>query len=285
MKNLTPALTAHLAAGGPFIKADLYTITLVSGEVLRWADFDRDITHPGNAYVYASTGPALTRGRTRVVLGLQVDTLDLSIYPRDTDLLAGETLLAAAAAGALDRARVVLEHAFLNTDGSAVGVVNLFSGRCADIQLSRTEIKIAVNSDLEALAIQLPRNLYQAGCVHTLFDAGCGLDKGSWGVSSAVAAGVTASSLPCGLSQVAGWFTRGTVRFISGDLLGVSRTVKSYSPGIVQLFSPLPAVPAVGDLFIATPGCNKLQATCSGKFNNLSHFRGCPYIPEPETAI
>jgi len=285
MKTLSPELTAHLAAGGPFIKGDLYTITLVSGEILRWADFDSDITHPVSGYVYSCTGPALSRGRTRIVLGLQVDTLDLSIFPRETDTLAGEPLLTAAAAGALDRARLVLEHVFLNADGTAVGVVNLFVGRFADLQLSRTEIKVGVNSDLEALAIQLPRNLYQAGCVHTLFDSGCGLDKASWGVAGTVSAGVTASSLPCSLAQAAGWFTRGTVRFIGGDLVGVSRTIKAYSPGFVTLFSPLPAVPDVGDLFIATPGCNKLQSTCSGKFNNLANFRGCPYIPEPETAV
>ena len=285
MKLLSPALIAHLATGGPFIKGDLYTVTLVSGEILLWADFDADVTHPESGYIYTCTGPALARGRTQILLGLTVDTLDLSIYPRATDQIAGDSLLKATAAGALDRARVVLEHVFLNPDGTAIGVVHLFSGRFADIQAGRTEIKAAVNSDLEALAVELPLHLFQAGCVHTLFDAGCGLDKASWGVASTVSAGVTASSLPCALVQASGWFTRGTVRFINGDLIGLSRTIKAYTPGLITLFSPVPGVPAVGDMFIATPGCDKLQATCSGKFNNLPRFRGCPYIPEPETAV
>jgi hypothetical protein len=41
----------------------------------------------------------------------------------------------------------------------------------------------------------------------------------------------------------------------------------------------------VGADFLAYPGCDRLQATCSGKFANLPNFRGCPFIPVPETAV
>lgn len=285
MKTISPALRAHLQTRGPFIMADLYAITLAGGTILRWADFDVNVVHPTSGLTYVCTGPVVSRSRTRVVLGLQVDTLDLSIYPRDTDTLSGTPLLTAAAGGVLDRARLVLERCFFAADGSAVGTVHLFSGYFSDITLGRTEIKVGVKSDLEALAIQLPRNLYQAGCVHTLFDAGCGLNREAWNVAGTVAAGATAFRLPCSLAQAAGWFNRGQLRFVSGNLLDVTRTIKAYTPGVVHLYLPLPAVPAAGDVFIALPGCDKRQATCSGKFNNLPGFRGCPYIPEPETAV
>lgn len=285
MKTVSAPLLAHLQAGGPFVMADLYTVTLASGEAFHWADFDQDVVHPVNGYTYVATGPVLSRGKTRSVIGVNVDTLDVSLYGRSSDLIDGLPLLSAARAGAFDGARLVLERAFLSPAPTAVGVIHLFSGRFADVSLSRTEMQVRINSDAEAFNVQLPRNIYQPGCIHTLYDAGCGLARATWGLSSSVGSGSTAAAINCGLSQAAGWFTRGYIKFTSGALLGVERTVKQYAPGSIGLFLPLPAPPAIGDTFIAYPGCDKLQATCSGKFANLPQFRGCPYIPVPETAL
>jgi uncharacterized phage protein (TIGR02218 family) len=94
----------------------------------------------------------------------------------------------------------------------------------------------------------------------------------------------TASLLRCGLPQPAGYFALGTVRFTSGIHSGATRTVKAHAPGSLTLALPLPSPPATGDAFEAFPGCDRMQATCVAKFNNLLNFRGFPYIPLPETA-
>ena len=91
--------------------------------------------------------------------------------------------------------------------------------------------------------------------------------------------------MACGLSQSAGYFTRGYILFTSGALNAIKRTVKGWQPGLVSVFNPLPAVPAVGDTFMIYPGCDHTQATCSSKFGNVVHFRGFPYVPVPETAL
>ena len=118
-----------------------------------------------------------------------------------------------------------------------------------------------------------------------LYDTGCTLNKATFGTSSAITSGTTTTTLSCGLTQAAGFFNRGSIKFISGALSGVTRTVKSYTTGSVSLLLPLPATPAVGDTFIAYAGCDKQQSTCQGKFNNLPNFRGAPYIPVPITAV
>jgi uncharacterized phage protein (TIGR02218 family) len=284
MKTLSSPLVAHLAAGGPFVMGDLYTIALTSGQVLRWADFDSDITHPGNGYVYSASGPVLKRGKARIVIGVEVDTLDLSVYPRSTDTISGAPILAAAQGGAFDGAMLTLERCFLS-GGTPVGVVHLFYGRFADLQLGRTEMQCRINSGTESLQVQLPRNVYQPGCIHTLYDAGCGVSRSSRAIGGTVASGSTTTTINCGLSQAAKYFERGYVKFSGGALDGVRRTVKSYSPGVLGLFSALPSAPTVGADFLAYPGCDRLQATCSGKFANLPNFRGCPFIPVPETAV
>ena len=284
MKSITADLLAHLKSGGPFIMADLYTVSLSSGNTLRWADFDQDVLHP-NGFTYSSSGPVLKRGQTRTVIGVEVDTLDLSIYGSPDNLIDGLPILSAARAGAFDGAKLALDRAFLAHDLSVIGVINLFTGRFSDLSASRTEIQVRVNSAVEALSTQLPRNIYQPGCGNTLYDTACGLSRATWGVPSSSLAGSNASSIVCGLTMAAGWFTRGYIRFTSGSLVGTTRTIKSYTPGQIALFQPLPAVPVAGDAFIAFAGCDHTQATCLNKFNNLSHFRGCPFIPQPETAV
>ena len=282
MKSITPELKAHLEAGGPFLMADLYTITLVSGVTLRWADYDIDIT--ANGWTFSSNGPAVKRGKTRVVIGVEVDTLDISIYPKPSDMVDGMPITAAGPAGTFDGASIKLERAFMNAPNTVVGTVVLFVGRCADLTCGRTELQLRVNSSVEALNCKLPRNLYQAPCLHTLYDSGCGVARASFGIVAIVTSGSTAMLLNSGLSYPDGWFDRGYIVVTSGDLAGSRRTVKSYSTGVISLLSPLPAAPSVGDSFVAYPGCNKSSA-CADKFLNISNFRATPFIPTPETAI
>lgn len=283
MKTLSAPLIAHLATGGPFLMADLYTITLASGTVLRWTDYDQDIPWGGNTF--SASGPALLRGTTRTVLGVEVDTLDVNVYPKATDLVDGIGFAAAAAAGSLDGATLKLERVFLTPPATAIGTTILFFGRFADVTVARSGVAIRVNSFTEALAVMLPRNMYQAGCLHTLYDADCGAVRATFGNASTAASGSTAGTINCGLAQAASWFDRGYLLMTGGAMAGARRTIKSYVPGVITLLSPLPAAPGVGDGFTAYPGCDKSLATCTARFSNAANFRACPFIPQPETAV
>lgn len=291
MKTHTPELIALLNASAQFTMADLYTITLVSGTVLRYTSADVNITRAGATF--SCSGPLVHRGNVRTVLGLEVDTLDLTISPRAvaTDMAAAHTLqgqpfIAACLQGALDGAQVQLHRAFLSDWAlPPVGEVLMFSGRVSDVSGSRSVLKVAVKSDLELLNIKLPRNLYQASCLHTLYDAGCAVNKAARTVIGTVT-GVngTGQWLQSNLGQPSAWFSQGVLTFTSGVHAGVQRTVKDHGAGAFTFALPLPGAPGVGDRFSVYPGCDKTQATCSAKFNNLARFRGFPYIPVPETA-
>lgn len=281
MKSAPAPFIALLNSGQPLYFADLYTFTLVSGTIKRFTTWDTDLTYGGNTY--SCSGPALERGRTRTVLGVEVDTLDLNIWPKAADQVDSMSWLAAAASGALDGMQVRLDRVAMSSPPVVVGGYINFTGRWSDFTLSRTEIRGTVRSDLELLNTQLPRNLYQAGCQHTLYDADCGLDRNAWKILGIVAT-ATPTSIITSLSQAAGYFDQGYIQFITGALAGTRRSVKSYLPGAFSLLNPLPLVPGTGDTFYAYPGCAKTQAVCTSKFSNLANFRGFPYIPQPETA-
>lgn len=273
----------YLGTGGPFVMADLYTITLASGEVLRWADFDADIEHGGWSYV--STKSAVWRGNTRLVIGVEVDTLDINVSPRSHLTINGRGLLAAAVDGAFDSASIQLQRAFLGDDLRVIGSVIMFSGAAADVTIGRTAIEIRVNSDLERLAVQMPRNLYQAGCVHVLYSDACGVSRASQARGATVQVGSTRSAVCVSLSLPVNWLNLGYVQFMSGALVGVRRTIKQYASGALQLLTPLPAAPVAGDVVQVYPGCDKALKTCREKFNNERGFRGYPFIPVSETAV
>jgi len=288
MKTHTPELIALLNSSTQFVMADLYTFSLASGTVLRYTSADVDTAHAG--HTYSAQGPLLKRGQVRVVLGLEVDTLGITISASNTatdsgHLLDGQPFIPAALSGALDGAQVLLQRAFL-TDWALppVGVVVLFSGRVSDMSGSRTELQGDIKSDLELLNTKLPRNLYQASCLHTLYDTGCAANKAAVTVSGSVTGNNgTGQLIQSSLSAAPGYFDQGVITFSTGANAGQRRTVKAYAAGQFTFALGLPHVPTVGDAFTVYPGCDKTQATCAGKFNNLARFRGFPFVPSPET--
>lgn len=269
-----------------FLMADLYTITLKNGTVLYYTGCDRDITY--SSITYSSALP-IERSKVRLVAGLEVDTLKITTYPTDANLVGNVTFLQSLRAGTFDAAALKLDRLFLSDWSTPIGAVNLFTGRVADVEPSRTEAIINVKSDLELLNIKLPRNVYQPSCIRTLFDSGCGVNPASVAQSEVVGAGSTVSFLHTSPIDTTDYFTLGKITMTSGANNGLSRTVKSYTgsgyaAGFTLMY-PLPSVPAQGDTFTAYFGCDKTQSVCVRKFNNLVNYRGYPYIPVPETAV
>ncbi len=277
-------LAYQLATATEMLMADLYTFTLKSGEVLHYTSAGVPLTIDGNQY---SNELSLARGGISVKAGIEVDELQITIYPSETNLLKGVPFLHGIRAGFLDGATLTLRRAFFGRNwGYCYGTIMRFSGRVSDItDYSRTEIPITIKSWLELLNVKMPRNVYQPACRRTLYDAGCLVTKSAYQLSSAVASGSTATSILCGLtSQEAGYYDMGEVVFTSGVNTGVSRTVKKHTSGNLVFALPLPYMPAVGDTFLAFPGCNHTMATCQTKFNNLTNFSGEPFVPVAETA-
>jgi uncharacterized phage protein (TIGR02218 family) len=181
---------------------------------------------------------------------------------------------------------VLVERAIMATFGdTSAGTVHIFQGRVSTAKPSRTEVALTINSDIELLNIQIPRNTYQPGCRHTLFDGGCTLSKAAYAVSGTVNSGSSVSAILSSLSQATDYFTLGTITFTSGANAGTSRTIKWFGGGSFALTQPLLFAPVAGDTFTAYPGCDKQMTTCASKYGNKANFGGTPYVPQAERAI
>jgi len=198
MKPASPALVALLASSAQLIMADLYTITLVGGSVLRYSAAPTALT--ANSYNFV-LGPKFERSKTKVVIGTQVDELDVWIYPEPTDLIGDVSFLEAAWQGQLDGALLQLDRAFMPSYGeTSPGTVVLFAGRISDIECSRTSIDIKCRSDLELLNIQMPRRLWQSSCTHTFGDAMCQFDRSSMQTTFSAGPGSTQAQIATSVS-------------------------------------------------------------------------------------
>lgn len=297
MKTVSPELLALLNNSTKFLMADLLTVTMVGGEILRYSSADSPaVAWNGQTFNYISW----ERTKTKIVRGLEVDTLDLIFYPKvypvsaisemEEDQILGMSFLKALRLGAWEGATIQLEQAFFSGWwDEIVGTLIKFTGQVAPFEYDGGA-KVTVKSDLEICNRELPRNLYQPGCLNTLYDASCGLNKASWAATGSVVSASSSTVINSTLAQADGYFDLGVLEFTSGSLDGQRRTVKSYAAGVITLAAPLVAAPAAGDTFTTWPGCNKSMDSCQNKFSNLDansnlKYRGFPYIPKPESLL
>jgi len=298
MKAASEALIAYLVDNDQHLYADLFGFTLADGTVLSYTDKDISLTVAG--VLYRADQVRFDGMRYKIAVGLDVDeqTITLAYAPDET--VNGVPFGQALRTGVFDGCYVRRARAFYTAwNQPPVGVVPLFAGRISTIdQVGRVEAQVRIKSMPVLLDTLMPRNTYQTGCIHGLFDQGCGLTKANYQMSWTVAAGPTNGTIPvpsntpplpaalAGNAEGLGIFVQGTILFTSGVNDGVYRTIKSIAgaPPSLTLVYPLETPPAQGDTFQIWPGCDKTSATCTGRFNNLKAFRGYPFTPAAETA-
>lgn len=291
MKTISSGLLSLLTSSKTVLREELLTITLGNGSVLYYTSGQVNLTYNGHLFLAPNQGanPGWKRGSVTTQLGVDVETMTLTLLGGAQTMIGSMTLQAFAESGGFDGAIVEVDCLPMATWGNtSLGTYNLWTGVVGEVKPSRTQVEIDVQSMMRILQGSFPKNYFQPTCNHTLFDAGCGLAKASFAISGSVATGTwTTNQFNSNLTQADGWFALGWVQWTSGQNDGIVRTVKTYTNagGQVVLIDPLPYVPQSGDTFTAYPGCDKTQATCTSKFNNLAHFRGFPYMPVPTTLM
>ncbi len=166
-----------------------------------------------------------------------------------------------------------------------IGGVTLFKGRVSTVDLvGRTSATITVASDLVVLDYDMPRNLYSPTCLHTLYDFGCGVPRGTYAANGTVGAGSTASVIA--FAGALAIHAQGSLVFSSGVNANVRATVKSVVAGAsldpdvsAARRAGAPATPSP-----STPAATTRRRLAPSRFTNLANFRGFPYVPPPQIA-
>jgi uncharacterized phage protein (TIGR02218 family) len=315
MKSASTDLINLINSQTSYGRWECYTIELFGGTTLRYAACHFPIKLGSNTF--SATGPLVGvngsggagSSRAHYKIGLDVDTWNLAIKPRDRDPLTGagfpdkigtQPMLAAAIGGVFDAAKVTVERAYFaaglpvypvsRAGAVPVGSMVVFKGLVTTCDIQDGAILLTISDHRQLLTMQMPRNIYQAGCEHMLFDSGCKLNAAdfqrdanvsTWSQMTRSQFAATVSYAVSGTS-----YDLGRVRAMSGDNTGFQITIREHDPiaNRFYLLRPFPFPIAVGDSMRFWPGCSKTVGACTA-FGNLINFGGDPYIPPAETTL
>jgi uncharacterized phage protein (TIGR02218 family) len=289
------ALRSALLARTPLFSADLYTLIPLDGSQFRWTTFDQDIsvsaaTEDGiETQTWSAVGPAIERSAWSAKNTTEVTQLDVRLHVNPSAGVNFKTLIHN---GLLDGAFLQLDRAFMPAPGDvSLGLITLFGGRVGKIEIDSLGASITVQSSSVVLTQNLPRNTYQLGCIHTLYDAGCTLSRDDHTSEHTVTDADVNLLIYDDPPDDPSIYQLGVATITSGAGAGQSRTIDLSQGAIedvqdpfVRLAYPLYIVPAPGDTFTLTEGCNKTLARCA-QFANSANFRGFPAIPAAELGL
>lgn len=304
MKTASASLISFLDSTTAGTIRHLITVTPRAGAVVYWTDHTATLTYDAKTWLCGgegTTAPIVVVGGSETVAGLEITTLDMELHAGTTALFNGTALPSAALAGLLDGAWVKVERAFGEDDlDLTMGTLHVFEGPVGNVKVTDYGVQLEVESAVALLRVPMPKVLFQPGCTNRVYDAQCALTRAAYVALGTVAAGATTLVIPSsltaatGTTNTQGHYALGVLTFSTGPLTGTARGVRSYAlvagVGTFTLDRPLPSAPVTGNGFNVYPGCPKTLAACINNtaaagplFNNKTHFRGFPFVPQNET--
>jgi uncharacterized phage protein (TIGR02218 family) len=147
------------------------------------------------------------------------------------------------------------------------------------VKFASYTVELTIKSDAAQLTRPVPQSTFQPQCAYQVYSEGCGVDPANWTVAATVTAGSTTTTLRHTPDASSMTNPGAVVTFTSGANAGITRVAREFSGGAVQLITPLPYTPAVGDTFTVLRACKKTKDGCLLIFNNLGRFRGFTDVP------
>lgn len=299
MNTLPAELITHIANGGPTCVLLKITPVQPGYEPFGVTTLDRNITFDDGEELtyYASIGADLSTWQTRS--SMDIDNAETTGLMPSFDI--PEVTEEALSAGAYDRARWV---AYLYAwDAPEIPSGLLRTGELGQLRIVDGE---KWSAELLGLTNKLSQNIVRqatitcgatfgsqplgtgGGAVEERFP--CGLDTSAMWVEGEITA--LAEDLhyvfDTDLTEEAGFFTPGAIRFLTGRNAGRTYEVERHLvDGAVFVTFPLAFSPQIGDTFEIRPDCTKWKEGTNGCKQHwgadwVLHYRGFPLIPTGE---
>jgi uncharacterized phage protein (TIGR02218 family) len=263
---------------------DLFDITPPGDATIRWSGGDRPFTIGANQYI---VGPLINRTKTKRKVGVDVDSITVTVMDDGSTLYKGRPLLQCIRRGEFTGSLVTLNRLFLASwSDVSPGVVPWFFGYVSEVTGDQGSWQLKVKSMLGYLDLPMPKSLYMPTCNNTFGDAACTKDKAALTESGTVGGGSTTKIITLtgpAHAGTDGYFELGVIKILTGPNAGLTRTVREHTGGSVVIAPALPLPPAAGDSIQLYPSCHKTDDDCTIKYNNLPRNRGYPYVPAPAT--
>lgn len=159
--------------------------------------------------------------------------------------------------------------------------INVFTGVIKSVQLEDIYAVaqcVSLGSILDAV---WPKDIHSSFCQNSLFDSRCGLAASDYMLNFTIQSftgkgGLVSSDIGSNGSK----FTGGYVSFLNDF-----RWITLGENNTFHLHVPFDSKVSVGTVLTAYQGCSKSAIDCKTKFNNISRFYGCAYIPSDNPVL
>lgn len=274
MRNLSPEIAAHLNERVTSL-ATCWIIRRRDGVTLGFTTHDRALAVDG---VTCQPTGAFTPSAVAASNALNVDDLEVAGALTSSAISAADLR-----AGRYDHAMV--EISLVNWADPGAGRIVLKTGSIGEVTLAEGRFTAEIRGLTQALQQDLGA-IYSPECRADLGDNRCGVDIGALAIAGTVASVAhdrvfTATAL----MRPDDWLAYGRIRWLSGDNAGDVMEIKRQTGDEIELFDAPALRPQAGDMFTATPGCDRRFATCRDRFANSLNFRGEPHVPGSDAVL
>lgn len=161
--------------------------------------------------------------------------------------------------------------------GAESEFVTIFVGHVGTVMFGNEQATISCIPLSARLTMAIPTLSVQSQCVWNLYGVGCLVPRANFEVPATVASvsGVSVTA-PAFATKPNGWFNNG---YISEDATGVRRFIVNHVGDTVTLAIPFLPQLLIGAAIKGYAGCDRSEAVCEAKFNNLVNHLGFPRIP------
>lgn len=155
-------------------------------------------------------------------------------------------------------------------------ITTFFSGDVASCRFDGPQAVLTCVPTDYRLKRRIPALVFQNQCNWPLYGEGCGVAKTAFRdaaiVDSVSGRDVVSSTFG---ARANGWYTNGWLEDSAGDV----RFIVNHVGSTITLMAPFAGLTA-GASVAAFAGCDRTEATCAAKFNNLVHHLGFARVPQ-----
>lgn len=257
-----------------FLERELATIAFCwrlerrDGVALGFTTHDRDLARGGLVYRAA---PGMLPSAIAVSDGFQAEALDIK-GALTSDAITAEDL----AAGRWDGASV---HVFMvdweAPEGEAFAVAR---GELGEVSVKADAFEAELRGPAALLDAPVTEQT-SPECRASVGDRRCRVDLAGRTRLTRIAAVTADDAVEVAEGGVGNAHGFGRLRWLRGANSGLESAILRSDGPVLILYEPPVFPPAVGDLVELVEGCDKLLATCAGRFGNALNFRGEPHLP------
>ncbi len=257
MRNISSSIQIKLNQQTTSI-ALCWKITLKSGAIFTYTNHDKPIVSGGITYSTQS-------GYTSVDISSDKHTFCGFILDVPQDKIASYL-------------NATVELLAIDSTTPNLGLIKIESGYINKITAKNGKFIAEIS------AIQLDNNIietYSPNCRAQFCDSKCGLVTSKFTKTGSITSIIDQRSLinDSNRKEQDDIFTFGIITFTSGMNVKISRKIRDFTKGNIELLQPTPYDIQIGDQYSIIEGCNKTLTTCSQRFKNTVNFRGEPFVP------